>query len=91
MVMDPAMEPLRLVCVADFGQHVGDECEQLVEGMKSRCLARHNVLNPALESLRLGLRPELNNESRFVLPSFHEEWRILLHRVERHNPAVKLL
>ena len=48
---------------------------------------------PTLESLRrdAGFRPELNNESRFVLPSFHQEWRILMHRVERHNPAVRLL
>ena len=63
---------------------VGDEHEQLVEGMKSRRLGGCKVLHPALESpgFDVGFRTKLNDESRFVLPSFHYEGTIVQHALK---------
>jgi hypothetical protein len=70
---------LRLLGVADFSQHAVDETKQLVERAESCCLGRGDVLNPALESPSLSIRfwSKLDNESGLILPSVHQERRIV--------------
>jgi hypothetical protein len=84
---------LQFLCLADFSQHTGDKSKQLVERVKSRCLARWNVFHPARESpgLHIGFRLKLNDESRFVLPSNHHERIIARVCLASHKPAVKFL
>src|SRR5881296_2961291 len=88
---DHSATGLQLLGVADFSQQACDETKQLVERVKSSCLIRCNVLNPALESpsLNIGFGPKLDDESRLVLPSFHQEWTIVRACVVSHKPAVK--
>lgn len=67
-------EPLQLLFpLADFREHTCEKVEQLVERVKSRCLIRCNVFNPALEPSRLNISLwlKLNYERRLVLPSPH--------------------
>jgi hypothetical protein len=82
---------LQFLWIADFSQHAGDEAKQLVQRVKSRCLARWNVLRPALESpcLNIGFRLKLDYESRFVLPSRRHERIIVRVCLASHKPAVK--
>jgi hypothetical protein len=88
---DPATQWLQLLGVANISQHTGYETNQLVELVKSLCLGRCNVLDPALESPSLNIRfwSELDDESRLVLPSFHQAWTIVRACVVSHKPAVK--
>jgi hypothetical protein len=84
---------LRLLGVADFSQYAINEAHQLFERVKSCCLGRCNVLNPALESpsFNISLWSKLDNKSRLVLPlpSFHDERTIVRARVVSHKDFVK--
>ena len=88
----PAKEWLQLPSGVDLSQHACDETKQLVERVKSRCLVRYYVLNPALESpgLDIGFRSKLDDESRTVLPSSYHARIILRAGVVSHKPVVKV-
>jgi hypothetical protein len=66
---------LLFVCVVDFPQHAGNECKQLVEGVKSGGPGGRDMLDPSLESSGrdVSFSSELDDESRFVLRFLHGE------------------
>jgi len=81
-----------MIWFADFSEHTVNEANQLLEPMKSSCLGRCNVLHLALESpsFNISFGSKLDNESRLVLPSFHNEPTIVRASVVSHKPFVKL-
>ena len=78
-----------LLSFANVAQHYRDECKQLVDGVKSSCPCRSDVLDSALDLavLQPGVRSNLDDESRLVLPFLHSEQTIVrLHDIS-HNSA----
>ena len=76
-----------------LGEHAREEVEQLLQGMEPRRLARRDVLDPALEppGRDVGLRVELDDEPRLVLPTSRHGRIIARTFLASHKPAVKFL
>jgi DNA-binding winged helix-turn-helix (wHTH) protein/tetratricopeptide (TPR) repeat protein len=80
---------------ADFvtpGEHLRDECEQLIDGMKSRGPVRGDVFDLALHPPRrdVGGLQEVNDESRLRLPTLHEHQQNSEAAGASHRVVVKL-